>query len=472
MYRRQGIALGISLLLFLAAIALPLVEFDLLRPGGENIWLGILIAFCCLPALTALMHGDFDIFEPIYPISFSTLVYFGVMVIVSMSARSFRMLGIDYQEQVPKVIFLALVALMSFYVAYYAGRDKAACAATPRRLEPGDRAYAHRLSWLAFGLFATLFVSWIVVGRVPLWSMWIFGGGHYGSWNQAATGVKLGYLYGAQEALPTCVLLLIATRAKRQWPLLYMLLALVVTILFVGLGVRARVLLMLGSLVAYSFLEAQRRPALWQILAIAFVAFYGIVGAIGYFRGPESATSDHGLLTLADAWRHFVAGSDIATTTAMYVRWTPVFGFDWGRQFLNLLLTPIPASIWPDKYSFLGVSPVEQFRALGAAAPVFMIFYTSFGSSGVVLGMAIFGWICRRAYNKYQQNPLDPFAQISVALLWAYLFHIYGRHSITLLLFGALYVFFPVWAVSWLVNKWRRQATGWDRCNPVQEGLE
>ena len=367
MVRRQSIALNLSILLFVAAIALPLTAFELLMPEGEYAWLTLLIAFCCLPATIALIRGDFDPFEPVYSISFATFVYFGVMIAVLMSTNSFRMKGIDYRAQVAEVIFLALTALVSFYVAYYAAHARSPRTAAKQPLDGASRVYAHRFSWWVLGLFISLFALWLVVGGIPLRSMWIIGLGEYGSWNEAATGTKLGYLYAAQEALPACVLLLIATRTARRWSLHFILLAVAVTLLLVGLGVRARVLLMLGSLVAFYFLEKRKRPALWQIAALALIVFYAVIGVIGYFRGPESLAAQPGLFTLADAWKHFVAGADIATTTAMYVRWTPVIGFDWGRQFLDLLLTPIPSALWPDKYQFLGVSAVEQFRRAGCS---------------------------------------------------------------------------------------------------------
>jgi cobalt-zinc-cadmium resistance protein CzcA len=44
-------------------------------------------------------------------------------------------------------------------------------------------------------------------------------------------------------------------------------------------------------------------------------------------------------------------------------------------------------------------------------------------------------------------------AQISLALLWAYLFHAYGRDTVTAVFYGVLYVFAPVWIVHWLVSR-------------------
>jgi hypothetical protein len=156
---------------------------------------------------------------------------------------------------------------------------------------------------------------------------------------------------------------------------------------------------------------------------------------------------------LAEAWGVFVKSSDIATPTAAYVRWTPVFGYEWGRKIIQVLVVPIPSSLWRDKYYFFGVSPIDKYMDVGAAAALFAEFYVSFGAAGVVIGMAVLGLICRRVYDNYKANPQDMFARISLALLWAYLFHVYGRHLLAQHLYNLLYVFGPVWILRWLASR-------------------
>lgn len=318
-----------------------------------------------------------------------------------------------------------------------------------------DLAYARFWSLVMLGFFGSSFFLWIVVGRVPLWSLWIFGEASYGTWSIEAAGPKLGHLYAAQESLPACALLLIATRSKRHWPLALILLLAAITVLFAGLGIRTRILLAVGSAMAFYYLEKDKRPSVWQIILMGFIVFYVIAGAIGYYRGAGRAPGQDAF-GLAEAWDTFAEGSNIATTTLVYVHWVPVFGYDWGRSFLQVLLTPIPSALWPDKYLLFGKPAIGEFIAYGAAAPFLITFYVSFGPAGIVFGMALIGWLCHRMYNAYKANPRDPFAQILVALLWAYLFHVYGRHSVTLIVYGVVYVFAPVWIVRWLVTKRQR----------------
>jgi len=211
--------------------------------------------------------------------------------------------------------------------------------------------------------------------------------------------------------------------------------------------VRARVLLMVGSVVAFYYFERGTRPSVWQIVAMAFFVFYVIAGVVGIYREQGGNAAADGVPTMAAVADKFIESANIVSPTAVYVHWIPIYGYDWGKRFLNLLLTPIPSVLWPDKYLFFGQSPVEAFRPHGAMAAFFTEFYASFGPIGVVLGMALVGWGCRRVYDAYLRDPHSPLTQITLALLWAYLFHAYGRNGVSLIVYGCVYVFAPVYVV-------------------------
>ena len=456
--QRKMLILSLFMLCLMSAVAIPVVELGILPAHSDHILLALLLMACIMPALIAWLRGSFDAFEPVYPVAIDTALYFVLMVAVVLGSGQVLMLGFDYRDDMPMAIFLALLALLGFYVGYYGiarsadqGRSKVA-ARSLRQVR------LHRYAWFLLGFFSLLFVSWIVIGRVPPRSLWIFGGASYGTWGVEASGAKLGHLYAAQEALPACILLVIATRSKRHWPLLAFVLMALVTLLFAGLGVRARVLLMVGSAIAFYYLERRRRPAAWQIVLIALAGFFLLIGAIGYYRGTESSEAGAAGYQLSHAWDQLVAGFDIATTTALYTHWVPVYGYDWGRDFWQVVLTPIPSALWPGKYLLFGASPIEDYRSTGAAAAFFVEFYRSFGPAGVIWGMALIGRLCQRVYANYRENQLDPLSQIAVALLWAYMFHMYGRHSVTLIVFGMVYVFAPVWIMRRLAA--RRQEAG------------
>jgi hypothetical protein len=188
-----------------------------------------------------------------------------------------------------------------------------------------------------------------------------------------------------------------------------------------------------------------------------FLTFYFIVGVIGFVRDAWNPDRSLSNVDLPNAWLTFVRGSNIITTTAAYIRWTPVFGFEWGKNLLQIFIYPIPSVLWLDKYKFIGESPMDVYKGnTGAAAAFFIEFYVSFGPAGVVLGMAVLGWLCRRVYDQYKANPENPLVQMSLALLWSFLFHLYGRNLLALLVYGMLYLFAPIWVSRWLVSKYGR----------------
>lgn len=432
-------------ILILALCASVAFEFNFLWEDTEILWLGLLLGACVAPAVFVFLSRRFDPFEPVYPIIISTFIYYGLMVIILLiQGDSFRMLSIDYRSEVPKVVFLALLALIGFYMGYYGWGSLASQPPKKQKMTEAEMGYTRRCAFRMLMFFGALFALWILIARVPLWSLWIFGGARYGAWNIEAEGAKLGHLYSAIEALPACALLLIASRKTRAWSLGSIILLVVIAVIYSGLGIRARLVLLFGSAFVFYHLESGKRPSTWHVAVLGFIVFYFIVGAIGYYRGLGDSGSGAAGYGLSTAWENFLEGSNIATTTAVYVRWIPEFGNDWGEKFLAILLVPIPSAVWPDKYLAFE-SPVQSFLSTGAAAAFFTEFYESFGPAGVVCGMALGGWMCRQVYNKYQASRDDPFVQISLALLWGFLFHAYGRNSITLIVIGVLYTFGPVW---------------------------
>ena len=450
----------IFFIFFLAAIGSLFFGMGFFHPGSEIFWLLTLIGASCIPLVIAAKSRQFDPFEPVYPVALATLIYYGVVVVELIRKDSFWMMGINYRAEIPKVLFLAILAIGSFCIAYHGGNRGIEMLPKRPKISQSYRIFLHRWAYSLFCFFSGIFGLWILIAQVPLWSLWVFGGASYNAWKLEATGFQLGHFFSSIEALPACLLLILSTRAKRRWSFFSITLIIAVMFLFAGLGVRARLLLLFGSLFVLYYLERMKRPTFRQIILIGFIIFFFIVGLIGHFRDPEYTERGIGAYGLSEAWTNFIRGSDIATTTAVYVRWVPRLGYEWGKNILQVFLIPIPSAYWPGKYQFLGASPILEYLEVGSAASFFTEFYVSFGPAGVVLGMALLGWICRRVYNNYRLNESDPFAQIYLALLWAYLFHLYGRNLLSNIIYSAIYVFVPVWVSSWLVNRQHKNQRG------------
>lgn len=161
---------------------------------------------------------------------------------------------------------------------------------------------------------------------------------------------------------------------------------------------------------------------------------------MGYHRYQQQDKFD-----IYEAWNQMIQGSDIATTTAVYIRSVPVYGYNWGIKFTHLFSALIPSFIWPEKYYYFGYSNFEGDLPTGSAAAFFVTFYESFGYVGIAIGMAYIGWICRNVYDAYITKPYDPISKVSLSLLWAFLFHGYGRHWVSIVLVNLIISFLPIW---------------------------
>jgi hypothetical protein len=159
---------------------------------------------------------------------------------------------------------------------------------------------------------------------------------------------------------------------------------------------------------------------------------------------------------LISAWDTFEGSTRIAVSSAVFLRWIPgSTGYWWGRTFLRILIQPIPSFLWPDKHTFvapLGLG-LERFLNYGAAYPLWMEFYINFGVLGIVSGTVLAGWLCKNVYKDYRKDRYNLFCQLSLALLWPLLFHVYGRGNPALIFYQTLYIFAPVWIIQWLVKK-------------------
>jgi oligosaccharide repeat unit polymerase len=426
--------------------------------------LAFLAIACASPVIISLLRRRFDIFEPIYAFILSTFVYFVLVPGLALRANDFTFLGSDMTPMLGKVTVLAILALLGFSIGYYSRtapvNDVPIRYATAEPLEPPLRRFLDKRAGILFLFFSGLVVLWIVVARFPLSALWVLGGDvDYGSaWNMAL-GPQVGYLYAARESLPACLLMLIAFRPTRRWPVHYLALFVSLIIFFAGSGARFRVLLLVLGVLAYYFLERGARPRLWQSLLVASALFYVVVGGIGFVRGQNSGstivraqTGSEGGYSVNDAWGVMVGSSEIASSTALLVHAVPSYQpYFHGASFLNIFTQPIPRFLWPEKPQTIGEDFFTQLWPPGTTLPFWALFYLNFGPLGIVPGMIIWGWVSRRIYDAYRANPGDHLAQIQLAVYWPFVVHAYGRggDNFAFNVYTLLYVLIPVWMMMY-----------------------
>ena len=461
--QRRHIFLYFAIASFLVAsgiAAVGLVSHDSVLEN-EYVALAILGVACAAPPVLALVRRRFDLFEPINAFVLSTFIYFVFIPVVLLTQNAFTLFGVDYSAAVEQVTLLALLALFGFGMGYYWRGTRSATDVLVKELDiQGSEQRRRMLRWSSVILmgFLVLVALWIVVARIPLSTLWIFGEASYSdAWN-LALGPQIGYLYGAREALPACLLLLIAYRSTRRWSIATILLVILVGVFFAGSGARFRVLILVLSVVIFYFLERGKRPRLWQSVIAAFVVFYFIIGGIGFYRGYSVEAGrlrgraiGQDAFALTDAWDVMVDGSQIATSTALLVQAVPErHPYFLGTSFLNFFTQPIPRFLWPNKPTTIGQEFFNSLWAPGTTVPFWAIFYLNFGPLGIVPGMMFWGWISRAIYDTWRLNPTSALAQVQLAVYWPFLIHMYGRggDNFAFNVYGLIFVLAPVWIIT------------------------
>lgn len=462
---RQRLML-IAVTLFVLAISIIVSNSTRFDNVNQFVPLTLLGFLCLMPLGLAFARRKVDIFEPIYALALSTVIYFVLIPSVMLLQRDFTFVGVDYSRYLNSVTILASLAFLGFGIGYYLqqpGRSTPDSNIPSVTMDEQTRRYLWRWSMFLFVFFLVLVLLWIIIARIPLRSLWVFGEASYNDAARLATGPEIGYLYGAREALPACLLLLLAFRSQRKWPVGALLALLGLTLFFAGLGARFRVLLLLLGVAIYFFLEKKRRPKLWQTAVAGFLIFYLVIGGVGFYRSDVAESGSlrgravgQDTLTLVDAWDVMLGSSQISVSTALLVSvvpdYEPYFG---GTSFLNFFTQPIPRILWPEKPVTVGQDFFSSLWQPGTTIPFWAIFYLNFGPWAIVPGMAIWGWLSGKIYSAQRRKPWDPFLQIQLAAYWPFLIHMYGRggDNFAFNVYALIYVLTPVWVMMWLARR-------------------
>jgi oligosaccharide repeat unit polymerase len=462
--RHRVTLLSLSVICFASAATLSITKLNWEMVPSISPLLAALGAACCVPLLVALLRRTGDVFEPVYIFALTNLVYFVIVPLELIQDRNrLVVFGVDYNSELPKVLFMALLSVIGFYIGYYVAggyNTNQLKAHTPLGQTVLRSAHNWSIGLLIF--FTTAVALWIVVARIPLRTLWVFGNVAYLDWKCTSSGPSIGYLYGSREAIPACLLLTLATRSSRRWGAMALALIIVISVIFAGMGSRSRVLLLVLSLYIFYYLERQRRPSWISMLVVASVLFYVVIGGLGFYRtrvDQNVPVLGQDAYTVAEAWDILVNSSELVRASAVVTRWVPALsGYRWGRDFLQILVAPIPRFMWPGKSMFVS-EDLTDFWWTGAAPPMWSVFYVNFGPVGVLLGMILLGLLSRQIYRTHLQNPESSIAQVALALYLPLLLKIYGRGHASLIFYNVVRVYLPLILISFLVRRWQQFET-------------
>jgi oligosaccharide repeat unit polymerase len=230
--------------------------------------------------------------------------------------------------------------------------------------------------------------------------------------------------------------------------------------LFITLGFRYRIVLLIGALSIAYFLTVRKRPNL--IVAFGFpLLLIVIMGVLNvgrdYGRGLDvtklegESTESYYNSGLREAMIFQTSGAIIDMVPERY----PHAGF---TPIISTLVFPIPSAIYKGKNS--GDYLFDTLDALygvknskGAAMMSFAEYYLAFGWLGIIGGCFLLGWIYKRLWKWYLVNQFNPIVIVAYAVTVSYLYVIISRGylpQVTMLFF---FTVFPVFGVIWLVKR-------------------
>jgi hypothetical protein len=413
--------------------------------GAEALVCVLLALLILAPLAYRAWTGAFDLFEPVVLIAGVYLVYFVVGPLVRFAMDDMQFVGRDFQAD----YMLGLLAVMAAVAAVWLGYampvgPRRAAARVPNQTPTPERRRAqqreqHRvqrrarlLAWALTGGALLGMVLWARVARRSLG--FFFLPGVFGALGSGDQGVDVSYLFLAIEwFIPALAVLMVSNGLRRRFalPAFFGF----VGIVYVSIGFRFRVVVMLLMVGMLFYMRRGTRPKLSVLAASATVGFL-FVGWLGWVRSYFRSGGGTGSLDFSFSRLVSSALSDarIFETFAAVLRTIPDFAPYAGlRPLVYPFILPVPRLLWPDKPPPTWIKDIgaalgtPESETLGAMVPHFGEYYIAFGWPGLVVGSFLFGMAVKALWRWYQADPTNPWRQALYALHTAFLFQVVIR---------------------------------------------
>ena len=393
---------------------------------------GVLLA---LPLLWRGFSRRLDPFEPIVIFALAWGVMFVLRPAAILIRGDYLFYGVDISSTLGKAMLLALLGGVGFILGY--------------ELSFGDRLAGRLPSPPSDIVPRSALLGAFVVSALGLAALALFllpsGGVHAIDTLLNGRSIELNDLieksttylwYGSLLVVPAALAgFAVAFVDRRSTFIASAALLMALALLrIVPTGNRIFLLVLLGGIVVFVFLQLGRRPGMVALavgLVLALVASYAVLT----FRDSENrktpAKALHALVsTPSRILRPLVKGPDAemapALAGALLVVPDQLHHRYGGAIFGDLLVRPIPRQLWAGKPDTPGhevtakVWPVA--RATGAFDPAFtplLYLYWDFGLPGVLVGMALLGIAARALYEYLLRHAHSVLARLVFAAgLW------------------------------------------------------
>lgn len=273
------------------------------------------------------------------------------------------------------------------------------------------------------------------------------------------------FLFMMNLFIPSAALLLVNSVKKNKYSWLLILAILYPTALYITLGFRYRVVLLILSLLATYYLYLKRRPNFiaLTVLGILVVTFMGIIGSTRtYYSGLKRLDTLEG----KSFFDLFLSGFSEAQTfqsTGLLIEDVPKAHPHIGLQpIYESLAMPIPRQFWPDKpsgESLEAIYSIYQYEtgigevSTGAAVLNYGENYLAFGWIGVIIGAFILGIIIRVAWNWFLARKDSEVAVVLIAVFNSFIYVIISRGYLPQVTINFFFTVFPVYLLYYSLNK-------------------
>lgn len=314
--------------------------------------------------------------------------------------------------------------------------------------------YGKRLFLVGFTLFAISTGGNVTKLINPLDAQYVeqLGGG-FGNY----IGLSLNF------TIPAITMLFLYYVTTRQG-LLWFAIPFVICIgIFISLGFRYRLVLMMASMVIVYYYAMGRRPNV-IFISLAVFAFISLMGIINITR-QYNAGLNVSKLDNKDSEGYYESGlreAYIFQTSGAIIDIVPDRHPHAGIQpIISTIIFPIPRAFYPEKnsaeYLFKALDAIYGKKvSQGAAIMSYAEYYLAFGWAGIAIGCGLIGWFYRKLWNWYLANSTNEFVMVAYALTVSYLYVIISRGYLPQVVNLFFFSVFPIYVMLRLARKYYR----------------
>jgi oligosaccharide repeat unit polymerase len=373
------------------------------------------------------------------------------------------------ESSVAITLAYGIVGAICFHVGYRTWRNPMSERLRPVAPKPWS---TRRVTHVAIG--GTAFAALSLMLVLPVFSSFQTVIENLGRFRQLLAGY--GYQGLGMDLLVILVLILWVDhlQSRRRWMFLPLMLA--SNMYNFLLGSRAGIFnLWLFMFLAWRYHHERGNRGSWKrALAIALIVVLAVVSALSI-----AAIRNVGVTTVGQAERALTSywegesNSPLSTSFMLEFDQFDIFAMVvdmgrgnfplmWGRSYMDVLYQPIPRALWPDKPMSFDQEIGRMLTGTYTAIPPSMVgeMYMNFHIFGIIAGMLLFGYLCRRGYQRTMLRPRDPGRVLLYALLLPFL-PLFMMRAFMAVATTAIIYFVPAWlAVRYIQGEkplvWRR----------------